>query len=178
MTAAQTHETSQASQTNQDGGVDATMFREYDIRGFVDQNFSEPVLERIGKAFGTFLGTLYGEKGPGTVAVGRDVRVSSQRYERTLIAGLRSTGANVVEVGQVPTPLVYFAVNTLHTDGGGAVTASHNPPEYNGLKLRKRSPDQPNGLPLLPDELQALSWLAQQGPFREAPEGSFREQDV
>jgi len=110
--------------------------------------------------------------------VGRDVRLSSQGYERALIAGLRSTGADVVEVGQVPTPLVYFAVNTLHTDGGAAVTASHNPPEYNGLKLRKRSPDQPNGLPLLPAELQDLSRRAQSGPFREAAQGSLREQDV
>src|SRR5919109_884093 len=161
------------------------MFREYDIRGFVDQNFTEAVLDRIGKGFGTLLAKLYGEKGPGTVAVGRDVRLSSARYERSLIAGLRSTGGDVVEIGQVPTPLVYFAVNTLHTDGGAAVTASHNPPEFNGLKLRKRSPavqppagPLPNGLPLEPQEIQGLSRLAQQGPFREAKEGSERHQDV
>src|SRR5438874_6891262 len=93
-----------AMATEQTVTVDGSMFREYDIRGFVDQNFTEPVLERIGKGFGTFLAGLYGEKGPGTVAVGRDVRLSSTRFEQSLIAGLRSTGADVVEIGQVPTP--------------------------------------------------------------------------
>ena len=120
------------------------VFREYDIRGFVDQNFTEPALAQIGRAFGTLLagrrgpqvgGSAGSGQGPGTLAVGRDVRLSSPRYARALIAGLRSTGADVVDVGQVPTPLVYFAVNHLRTDGGAAVTASHNPPEYNGLKI-------------------------------------------
>jgi phosphomannomutase len=162
-----------------ESSVDATMFREYDIRGFVDQNFTEPVLERIGRAYGTFLATPRGgDKGPGTLAVGRDVRLSSARYATSLIAGLRSTGADVIDVGQVPTPLVYFAVNHLHTDGGAAVTASHNPPEYNGLKLRKREPNQPNGLPLLPNEIQEVRRLAQEGPYRQATNGSLREQDV
>src|SRR5919204_4087682 len=130
--------------------VDPSMFREYDIRGFVDQNFTEPVLEQIGKAFGTFLASLRGwEQGPGTLAVGRDVRLSSPRYARALTAGLRSTGADVIDVGQVPTPLVYFAVNHLRLDGGAAVTASHNPPPFNGLKLRKRDRSgEGNGLPL------------------------------
>jgi len=163
--------------TNQ---VDGSMFREYDIRGFVDQNFTEPVLERTGKAFGTFLAKKSGggNAGPGMLAVGRDVRLSSQRYAAAFIAGLRSTGADVVDVGQVPTPLVYFAVNHLNSDGGGAVTASHNPPEYNGLKLRKREPGSPNGLPLQPDEIQEVRRLAQEGGFREAKEGGYREQDV
>ena len=165
--------------TTQDTTVDGSMFREYDIRGFVDQNFTEPVLERTGKAFGTFLaGKHSGNEGPGTLAVGRDVRLSSARYAKTFIAGLRSTGADVVDVGQVPTPLVYFAVNHLNTDGGGAITASHNPPEYNGLKLRKRESDSPNGLPLQPNEIQAVRKLAQDGGFREAAQGSYREQDV
>ena len=166
------------SASQQSPAVDGSMFREYDIRGFVDQNFTEPVLERIGKGYGTFLARLYGDSGPGTLAVGRDVRLSSARYAKSLITGLRSTGANVIDIGQVPTPLVYFAVNTLHTDGGAAVTASHNPPQYNGLKLRKRAPDQPNGLPLLPNEIQELSRLAQHGPFRTASEGTLHQQSV
>lgn len=160
-------------------GVDPSMFREYDIRGFVDQNFTEPVLDQIGKAFGTLLAASRGgDRGPGTLAVGRDVRISSPRYARALIAGLRSTGAEVVDVGQVPTPLVYFAVNQLDTDGGAAVTASHNPPQYNGLKLRKRVPGHRNGLPLEPREIQDVRRLAQDGPFRSAAPGSLREQDV
>jgi phosphomannomutase len=162
--------------------VDGSMFREYDIRGFVDQNFTEEVLERTGKAFGTFLTALRAKQGtsdgPGTQAVGRDVRLSSVRYAKAFITGLRSTGANVIDVGMVPTPLVYFAVNQLNSDGGGAITASHNPPEYNGLKLRKREPEVANGLPLQPPEIQEVRRLAQDGPYRIAPEGSYREQDV
>lgn len=162
--------------------VDASMFREYDIRGFVDQNFTESVLERTGKAFGTFTAGRREANGsgtgPGVLAVGRDVRLSSARYANAFIAGLRSTGADVVDVGMVPTPVLYFAVNRLHTDGGGAVTASHNPPQYNGLKLRKREPDSPNGLPLLPHEIQEVRRLAQEGGFRQAAQGSLREQNV
>jgi phosphomannomutase len=164
------------------GSVDPSMFREYDIRGFVDQNFTEAVLERIGQAFGTFIASLResrgASQGPGTLAVGRDVRLSSSRYARSFIAGLRATGADIVDIGQVPTPLLYFAVNRLDTDGGGVVTASHNPPEYNGLKVRKREPDIPTGLPLLPGEIQEVRRLAQEGTFRAAPLGAIREQDV
>ncbi len=165
--------------TDQGTAVDPSMFREYDIRGFVDQNFTEPVLNKIGKAYGTYLNRLRGGNiGPGTLAVGRDVRLSSARYTRALIDGLRSTGASIVDVGQVPTPLVYFAVNQLHSDGGAAVTASHNPPQYNGLKLRKRDPKLPNGLPLLPEEIQEVRRLAQEGPYHGAAPGTLREQDV
>jgi len=155
------------------------MFREYDIRGLVDQNFTEEVLARTGKAFGTFLAQKRGgSSGAGSLAVGRDVRLSSARYANSFIAGLRSTGADVVDVGQVPTPLVYFAVNHLNSDGGGAVTASHNPPQYNGLKLRKREPESPNGLPLQPNEIQSVLRFAQEGDFRVAARGSYREHNV
>ena len=165
--------------TTENNAVDGSMFREYDIRGFVDKNFTEVVLERTGKAFGTFLAARRpGQQGAGTLAVGRDVRLSSARYAKSFIAGLRSTGADVVDVGQVPTPLVYFAVNQLNSDGGGAITASHNPPEYNGLKLRKRELDSPNGLPLQPPEIQAVRKLAQDGGFKEAAQGGYREQNV
>src|SRR4051812_24023284 len=138
--------------------VDPSMFREYDIRGYVDENFTAPVLDAIGRAYGTFLAALpgAGAEGPGTVAVGRDVRLSSARFAAAMIEGLRATGADVVDIGMVPTPLVYFAVNTLRTDAGACITASHNPPAFNGLKLRKRDPALPNGLPLQPPEVQEV----------------------
>jgi phosphomannomutase len=151
------------------------MFREYDIRGFVDQNFTEPVLGRLGGALGTFLA---GDGEPGTVAVGRDVRLSSQRYAATFIEGLRNTGARVIDVGQVPTPLLYYAVNTLHTNGGGCITASHNPPQFNGLKARKREAGLPNGVPLRPSDIQDLFRLAQGGTFRQAGAGAHDHHDV
>jgi len=165
--------------------VDASMFREYDIRGYVDENFTTPVLGAIGRAYGTFLAALprAGAQGPGpgTVAVGRDVRLSSARFAAAMIEGLRATGADVVDIGMVPTPLVYFAVNTLRTDAGACITASHNPPAFNGLKLRKRDPALPNGLPLQPSEVQEVRRLAQEGAFRAAPggaTGSLRQEDV
>ena len=177
MTAPPTPSTSDAP-----GTVDPSMFREYDIRGFVEQNFSAPVLLRLGRAFGTFLSGRSGRsgRGPGAVAVGRDVRLSSAAYAGALIEGLRATGADVTDIGMVPTPLVYFAVNTLPTDAGAAVTASHNPPEYNGLKLRKRDPGLPNGLPLQPEEIQELRRLAQEGAFASGAQGqgALRETDV
>jgi phosphomannomutase len=165
------------------GSVDPSMFREYDIRGFVDENLTAPVLSTIGRAYGTFLSGLpgAGEQGPGTVVVGRDVRLSSARFAAALIAGLRATGAEVVDIGMVPTPLVYFAVNTLPTDAGACVTASHNPPAYNGLKLRKRDPALPNGLPLQSPEVQEVRRLAQEGAFRAPPGGAAgdaRQADV
>ena len=160
------------------GPIDRTMFREYDIRGFVDQNFTEAVLDRLGAALGSFLATESGGE-PGKVAVGRDVRLSSQRYAATFIEGLRRTGAHVIDVGQVPTPLLYFAVNTLHTNGGGCVTASHNPPEFNGLKARKREAGLPNGVPLRPADIQTLYAVAESGKFRHADTpGGLEHRDV
>ncbi|HEX2514090.1 MAG TPA: phosphomannomutase/phosphoglucomutase [Chloroflexota bacterium] len=181
MTAPPTPSTSDAP-----GTVDPSMFREYDIRGFVEQNFTAPVLLRLGRAFGTFLSARSGRsgRGPGAVAVGRDVRLSSAAYAGALIEGLRATGADVTDIGMVPTPLVYFAVNTLPADAGAAVTASHNPPEYNGLKLRERDPALPNGLPLQPEEIQELRRLAQGGASasgavaQRGGQGALRGSDV
>lgn len=163
--------------TPSNAAVDGSMFREYDIRGLVDQNFTESVLSLTGRAFGTFLAATSG-KSPGTLAVGRDVRLSSPRFARAMIEGLRSTGASIVDVGQVPTPLVYFAVNHLNTDAGAAITASHNPPPYNGLKLRKRVAGVPNGVPLQPPDIQEVRRLAQGTTFREALPGTIREVDI
>src|SRR5262245_47732700 len=116
--------------------VNPLMFREYDIRGLVDQDLTEPVMETLGRSFGTFIRNDSGKERP-VVAVGRDVRLSSQRFAKTLVEGIRSTGCDVLDVGQVPTPVLYFGVGHFGTDGGIVVTASHNPPQFNGLKLRK-----------------------------------------
>jgi len=108
------------------------IFRAYDIRGIYGVDLDEKVSETIGKALGTFLG------GNGkNVAVGYDVRVSSPSLKDALIKGLLSVGANVRDVGLVPTPTVYFTISHYGLDGGAVVSASHNPPEWNGLKLCK-----------------------------------------
>jgi phosphomannomutase/phosphoglucomutase len=111
--------------------VNPEIFREYDIRGIADLELTDDVVRAVGRAFAQRMR----ERGKGLIAVGRDVRLSSSRIRSALIEGLRDQGANVVDVGMAPTPALYFAVLHLKADGGVMVTGSHNPIEYNGLKL-------------------------------------------
>lgn len=111
--------------------INAEIFREYDIRGIVDEDLDVPTVRAIGRAIGTYL--HQGERT--TFVVGRDVRLSSPAIRVSLIDGLRATGAQVTDIGVVPTPVLYFAAAHLKTDGAIMVTASHNPPEFNGLKI-------------------------------------------
>ncbi len=107
------------------------IFREYDIRGLVDKDLTPEVVELLGKG----LGTVIRRKGGTRVVVGRDCRESSTVFRDALCKGLTSTGLHVWDVGVVPTPLTYFAANTLPVDGLAMITGSHNPPEYNGFKI-------------------------------------------
>ncbi|HEX4621123.1 MAG TPA: phosphomannomutase, partial [Myxococcaceae bacterium] len=107
------------------------IFREYDIRGLVDKELTAEGVEELGKG----LGTMVRRQGGRTLVVGRDCRESSTRFRDALCAGLTSTGLSVLDVGVVPTPLTYFAANTLPVDGLAMITGSHNPPEYNGFKV-------------------------------------------
>ncbi len=111
--------------------MNAHIFREYDIRGLVDKDLTVEVVELLGKG----LGTVVRRKGGRSIVVGRDCRESSTRFRDALCRGLTSTGLNVFDVGVVPTPLTYFAANTLPVDGLAMITGSHNPPEYNGFKI-------------------------------------------
>jgi phosphomannomutase/phosphoglucomutase len=108
-----------------------TIFREYDIRGLVDQDLTEEAVELVGRG----LGTRVLRAGGRTVVVGRDCRTSGERFARRMFAGLNATGCDVLDLGVVPTPLTYFAAQTLPVDGLCMITGSHNPPEYNGLKV-------------------------------------------
>ena len=107
------------------------IFREYDIRGLVDKDLTVEVVELLGKG----LGTIVRRQGGRSIVVGRDCRESSTRFRDALCQGFTSTGLNVFDVGVVPTPLTYFAANTLPVDGLAMITGSHNPPEYNGFKI-------------------------------------------
>ncbi len=108
-----------------------TILREYDIRGIVGETLGEADARAIGRAFARILA----EKGGRRVAVGRDGRLSSPAIESALVAGLTEGGIDVLRIGLGPTPMLYFAVNTLGVDGGLMVTGSHNPANYNGFKL-------------------------------------------
>ena len=111
--------------------ISPTIFREYDIRGVVDQDLTEEGVHLIGQG----LGTLVRRAGGRRVVVGRDCRLSGERFARQVVAGLNATGVDVVDLGVVPTPLTYFAAQVLPVDGLCMITGSHNPPEYNGLKV-------------------------------------------
>ncbi|WP_166213039.1 phosphomannomutase/phosphoglucomutase, partial [Cognatiluteimonas telluris] len=111
--------------------IDKGIFRAYDIRGIVGQTLDAGVAELIGHA----VGTLMFEKGQGEIVVGRDGRLSGPDLVAGLVQGLRKAGRNVVDIGMVPTPVVYFGGFQLRTGCGIAVTGSHNPPDYNGFKI-------------------------------------------
>ncbi len=111
--------------------VSNVIFREYDIRGIVDKDLTEEAVELIGKAFGTKIKKV----DKGVIAIGRDGRLHSERLQKALIRGVISTGINVIDVGECPTPVLYFSIYHLDTDGGIQITGSHNPPNFNGLKL-------------------------------------------
>ncbi len=111
--------------------VNPNIFREYDIRGIADVDLNDETVALIGQAYGTFMA----RRGYKKVSVGRDVRLSSERIQNAMTHGITAAGIDVVQIGQVTTPITYFSIVNLETDGSVMVTGSHNPIEYNGLKL-------------------------------------------
>lgn len=111
--------------------IPATIFRAYDIRGLADQELNDNNVYAIGLA----IGSEALDQGQQTLVVGADGRHSSPRIKEALIKGLLASGRDVIDIGMVPTPLMYFATHELGTQSGVMVTGSHNPPEYNGLKI-------------------------------------------
>jgi phosphomannomutase/phosphoglucomutase len=107
------------------------IFRAYDIRGHADGELSDKMISEIGRA----IGSAAGEMGEQTLVVGCDGRVSSPRIKSTLIRALMESGRDVIDIDLVPTPLLYFATRHLNCKSGVMVTGSHNPAEYNGLKI-------------------------------------------
>ncbi len=111
--------------------INPKIFREYDIRGIVDGDLTPGIAELLGKGIGTY----FRKQGRREVVVGRDCRLSSPSYARALIKGLRSTGCHSVDLGTIPTPLLYFTIFYKNREAGVMITGSHNPPEYNGFKM-------------------------------------------
>ncbi|TFH24972.1 MAG: phosphomannomutase/phosphoglucomutase [Myxococcales bacterium] len=111
--------------------VNPSIYREYDIRGVAGVDYDEAFVEALGRAYGTKLVS----ENITRVAVGRDCRVTGPTYHKIMKSAIRSTGVNIIDIGQCPTPLMYFAVHHLDLMGGIHVTGSHNPPEHNGFKI-------------------------------------------
>lgn len=119
------------STSSSPGDIPKVIFRKYDIRGKVENELTAEVVKKIGMAIGSQANDM-DEK---TIIVGRDGRHSSPELAKNLIEGLTSTGRDIIDVGIVPTPVLYFATHHFNTGNGVMVTGSHNGPEYNGLKI-------------------------------------------
>ena len=111
--------------------MNPAIFREYDIRGVADKDYDAEFARKLGLAYAA----LVAEKGAKRIAIGRDCRLTSDKYADALKDGLRTAGLHVVDVGMCPTPLVYFSLFHLQVDGAIQVTGSHNPPDQNGFKI-------------------------------------------
>jgi phosphomannomutase / phosphoglucomutase len=108
----------------------STIFREYDIRGIAGSELHDEGIELLGQAFGTYFQRHAGRR----IALGRDTRLSSPRLRDALLRGLLASGCHVIDIGVVPTPVLYYSVFHLKTDAAVMITGSHNPPEFNGFK--------------------------------------------
>ncbi|MDD9869865.1 MAG: phosphomannomutase/phosphoglucomutase [Gammaproteobacteria bacterium] len=138
------------------------IFRAYDVRGIVGKQLGDSTMRAIGRA----VATLY--PGLPAVAVGYDGRLSSEHLAAALCTGLRASGADVVEIGQAPTPLLYFAAHELCEGSGLMVTGSHNPPEYNGVKMMI------GGHTLAGDDIQQVRAAIEGGRFEGGEGGAQR----
>ena len=147
--------------------VAASIFKAYDIRGIVPSTVTEEVAEGIGKAFGTIALT----QGETTVAVGRDGRLSGPSLSAALMRGLMAVGIEVIDVGMVTTPMLYFAANTL-CRSGIQVTGSHNPKDYNGFKMVMA------GRAIYGDDIQAIRAMMEGETWALKDGGTLQTVDV
>lgn len=145
----------------------AEIFKAYDIRGIVNKSLTADVVRRIGHA----LGSLAAEQGQSAIAVGRDGRLSGPELAGALMDGICAAGVDAIDVGCVPTPVTYFAAYELGCNSCVSVTGSHNPPDYNGLKMVI------GGTTLALDAIQNLKRRAESGDLKHG-QGKRRSADV
>ena len=134
------------------------VFRAYDVRGLVGQDINPDVFRQVGRAYATLIRRQGGRR----VAVGQDNRVSSSALKAGFVEGVRAAGVDVVDVGLVTTPILYFATAHWKLDGGANITGSHNPIAYNGVKMVHRG-----AAPLTEEEIQLLRTLAERGDLEQ-----------
>jgi phosphomannomutase / phosphoglucomutase len=141
--------------------MNPAIFREYDIRGIADKDYDVEFARVLGRAYATYVGPQVKR-----VSVGRDARLTSNKYADALKDGLRAGGLDVVDLGMTPTPLVYYSLFHLDVDGGIQVTGSHNPPDHNGFKICVGK------VSIYGDQIQELRKIIESGKFREAKRGT------
>ncbi|MDR1494981.1 MAG: phosphomannomutase/phosphoglucomutase [Rickettsiales bacterium] len=135
-----------------------SILKQYDLRGVVDRDLNEVDAYFVGKSYGTLLQGLSKR----SCVVGYDVRKTSKLYSEEAIRGLLECNLDIVRIGLAPTPMVYFAIQRLQIDAGLIVTASHNPPEYNGFKMLTDED------PIWGDDIKKLGTIARNGDFFKA----------
>jgi phosphomannomutase/phosphoglucomutase len=143
------------------------IFKAYDIRGVVGRTLTPAIVRAVGQA----LGSLALERGRDTFVVGRDGRLSGPDLAAAVADGIRAAGANVIDVGMVATPMTYFAAHHLGTQTSVMVTGSHNPPDYNGLKMVV------DGTTLSGEDIQKLRARIEAGQFASGA-GTFRTANI
>ncbi len=137
--------------------MNSNIFRQYDIRGVADRDLTDEAIELIGKAFASYMSQVKAEGK--NLVIGRDIRPSSERIFKSLSKALLSSGISVTDIGIVTTPVCYFAIQQLKKSGGIMITGSHNPPEYNGLKMVIGTNS------VFGDDIQTLRQIAEQKKF-------------
>lgn len=144
------------------------IFRQYDIRGIVDKDLTPETVELLGKGIGTYFRRHERKE----VALGRDCRLSSPIFSEALSRGLHSTGCELVDLGIIPTPLLYFAIYNKKMEAGVMITGSHNPPEYNGFKMMVGEET------LYGEAIQDILAIIQENKFIEEESTSKREYNI
>ena len=147
------------------------IFKAYDIRGIVDKSLTAETVEFIGKA----LGTEAKRRGGTHITIGRDGRLSGPAFGEALARGIQSTGIHVIDIGMVATPMVYFGGFHFNTGSGVMITGSHNPPDYNGIKMVIQ------GETLALDAIQALKRAIDADEFATASgsnAGTYEKRDL
>ena len=143
------------------------IFREYDIRGTVPDELNEETVRLIGNAVGAY----YRDRGVRRISLGRDCRLSSPDLAAWLSRALVASGIEIVDIGMVPTPLLYFSIHHLGLDGGIQITGSHNPPDFNGFKICL------GDMSVYGEEIQKIRQIAETGDFRSG-NGKVEKGDV
>src|SRR3989344_2353372 len=149
--------------------INAEIFRGYDLRGLVGKDLSSEVAEHLGKAYGTYLKRV----GVTEFVVGRDSRASGKEYLTAIIKGLRWTGANVIDIGMTLVGTFYWSQYHLKRRGGVYISASHNPPEYNGFKFANDFSET-----LVSDGMQELRRMVEDEDYEKNEGGNFAVRDI
>ena len=148
--------------------INPEIFRQYDIRGVVDQDLTQESVELLGKGIGSYFRKNKSRK----VALGRDCRLSSPLFSEALTTGLLSTGCQIVDLGIIPTPLLYFSMYHKKMEAGVIITGSHNPPNYNGFKMMVGKET------LFGDAIKDIYTIIQSGDFREEKSSDRKDYNI